>query len=73
MGQKHGKKILWIVLIIQILSVIGIVMLPAHRRNPDFYTELKGEGSAPLFQLQKTSDEENPEVYTGSITDTSDP
>ena len=67
LGQKHGKKILWIVLIIQILSVIGIVMLPAHRRNPDFYTELKGEGSAPLFQLQKTSDEENPEVYTEEI------
>lgn len=67
LGKQRSKKILWIVLIIQILSVIGIVMLPAHRQNPSFSMELKGDGDTPLMQLKKTEEEEDPEVYSEEI------
>ncbi len=50
-------KILWIVLAVQILSVIGLLLIPCGHNQEPFSMELRGEDGTPLFQLKSQGNE----------------
>ena len=50
-------KTLWIVLAVQILSVIGLLFIPCSQKQEPFSMELRGEEGTPLFQLKSDGNE----------------